>query len=126
MANVPDAPGNHAGVSLTLDFANGKIVADPPTVTIYMREGPGKPGRVRWVVTNLGAGQTVHIAGKTGQPDMFPQAERTITLPRTFANSGGPARKGNWRYDLWVTEEEQSPEAPPHRSAGARQEGGGG
>ena len=94
-----------ADVSLTLDFPNGKIVADPEIVTIYMKEGTGRPGQVRWVVQNLGAGQTLHMAGKQGQPDMFPHAEKTITLPRTHANSGGPARKGSWRYDLWVTEE---------------------
>ena len=103
-----DCPGsvqNAAQVSLTLDPEHGKIVADPPTVTIYMQEGKDKPGRVCWVVQNLGEGQTLHIASKEGQPDTFPDAERTITLLRTFANSGWPARAGKWLYELWITEE---------------------
>jgi hypothetical protein len=107
-ARAIDCPGNikHAAqVSITLDFEGGKMTVDPATVTIFVKEGRKKPGRVCWVVQNLGEGQTLHIAGKEGEPDLFPNAEKTITLPRTFANSGNPAKAGKWMYELWITEE---------------------
>ena len=107
-AAAVDCPGNvknAAQVSLTLDPEQGKIVVDPATVKIYTHEGKDRPGRVCWVVQNLAKGQTLHIAGKDGQPDTFPDAERMITLPRTFANSGRPAHTGTWLYEVWITEE---------------------
>ena len=46
---------------------------------------------------------TVHFGPKPGSGNLLPNRERTVKLPRTFANSGRPTKTGTWAYSVWVT-----------------------
>ncbi len=105
MADCPGKIENGARVDVTLDFDTGTIHVSPESVTIYLQEGEGKPGRVCWAVHGLGKEHTLHIAGKPGEQSFFPSAERTVKQARDFADSGRPGQAGTWRYELRVTQD---------------------
>jgi hypothetical protein len=106
MANVncPPTIVNASQVSITLPSGTGRMVVEPDPVTVYMKQSPTQPGQVCWAVQNLQAGQTLHIAPKSGQTNLFPDRETTIVYPNTFATSGRPANEGSWQYSLYVTD----------------------
>jgi len=106
---APSCPSNAAQVDLTVPpkpwEAGTTIGVAPEQVEIFLPQTPGKAAVVCWMVSGLAEGETLHLKGKEGQEDLFPDLERTIRLPRTFGLSGKPAKLGTWRYELWITQE---------------------
>lgn len=98
-------PDPFAQVDVTVDPESEPLLLEPDPVEIYLNPGEGQVGLVCWVVTGLAEGQTLHIEGKEGEPDLFPNLQRTITAPRDRATSGLPSASGSWTYSLWITEE---------------------
>jgi hypothetical protein len=101
---APDCPAPFARVDVTVVADTEPLTVEPESVTIF-RQGAGKAHQVCWLVHGLEDGQTLHIQGKKGQEDLFPQLERTVTPPRDNAKSGLPAGTGTWSYSLWITKE---------------------
>jgi hypothetical protein len=98
-------PEAFAAVDVTVDPEAETLRVDPETVEIYLQGGEGRAVLVCWRVHGLTEGETLHIHGKEGQPDLFPNLQRTITAPRTAASSGHASAKGSWKYSLWITRE---------------------
>ena len=100
-----DCPPASVAVDVTIGPRKGPLTVEPDSVTISLEAGPGKNVLVCWRVSGLTGNQTLHIEGKEGEPDLFPNLERTVKLPRTTAVSGRASAKGTWRYSLWITVE---------------------
>lgn len=97
-------PAPFAQVDVTVDPESEPLLVDPESVEIYLPGGNGRANLVCWKVTGLVDGQTLHIQGKEGQPDLFPNLQRTIVAPEDTASSGQPSATGTWTYSLWITE----------------------
>ena len=106
--NCPGAK-NYSKVEISLDYQEKKITVNPDPATIYVDEGPGKAGRVCWVVADIYESHTLHIKRKANQKDRFPNAEKRITSSKKFANSGNPTKHAedeSWLYELSVKEKD--------------------
>jgi hypothetical protein len=103
----PGCPEPFAVVDVTVETDSGSetLSVEPEIVEIFLKGGEGKAMLVCWRVHGLAAGETLHIEGKEGQPDLFRNLQRTITAPRTAASSGHASAKGSWKYSLWITRE---------------------
>ena len=99
--SCPDGSANVTRIEVNIDYDGGKINVSVDPATIYMEEGPGRPGRVCWVVENLQQGLTLHIESKDDD-SFFPQMKHRIQAENSFANSGRPAKAGSWGYSLRV------------------------
>lgn len=105
--NAPDCPPSFARVDVTVvadQPVEEPLTVDPESVTVYL-QGEGRAHQVCWLVHGLEEDQTLHIQGKEEQGDLFPDLERTVTLPRDTARSGLPAAAGTWLYELWISVE---------------------
>ena len=95
MAQPDECRGNTVKiVQVTINEEN-VISVDKETVTIE------RQGRVCWEVSGLSEGETLTMSGKSAEDDQFP--ERSVSLPRSFMNSGVASRDGTFRYDLTLT-----------------------
>jgi hypothetical protein len=101
----PGCPEPFAAVEVTVDPDSETLQVDPQIVEIYLKGGEGRAVLVCWRAHGLTEGETLHIEGKEGQPDLFPNLQRTVTAPRTAASSGHASAKGSWKYSLWITRE---------------------
>lgn len=81
-------------VKVTIDAEN-VISVDKDSVTIE------RQGRVCWEVDGLAEGETLTMAGKSESDDQFP--DKSVSLPRSFMNSGVASKPGTFRYDLILT-----------------------
>lgn len=101
---VEPCPAPFAQVDVTVDPGSEPLLVDPESVEIYLPGGNGRANLVCWKVTGLVDGQILHIQGKEGQSDLFPNLQRTIVAPEDTARSGQPSETGTWTYSLWITE----------------------
>ncbi len=99
-----NCPAPFAQVDVTVDPESEPLLVDPESVEIYLPGGNGRANLVCWKVTGLVDGQTLHIQGKEGQSDLFPNLQRTIVAPEDTASSGQPSATGTWTYSLWITQ----------------------
>ena len=84
-------------VQVTINEENA-ISVDKESVTIE------RQGRVCWEVSGLSEGETLAMSGKEEGDDHFP--ETTVSLPRSFMNSGVANKPGTFRYDLILSDGE--------------------
>lgn len=98
VAQPDECKGAAAAVVKVMIDAEKTISVDKDTVTIKRR------GRVCWEIDGLSEGETLTMAGKSGSDDQF--SDKSVSLPRSFMNSGIANRPGTFRYDLILTDAE--------------------
>ena len=97
----PDGDTKVARVDVTIDYDNGTVSVSPSSVEVYLVEGPERPSRVCWVISQLRDGDELVLVDKDASAaDFFPGLKRTITSRAAFANSGNPAKAGTWDDNL--------------------------
>lgn len=98
---VVAAPKCDNGEKVTITIGK-TLTVSPKSVEIFVDASAGGRERVCWFVEGLTEDLTVRLGPKYGSADLLPNRERAIKLPRTFANSGRPAKSGVWTYAVWV------------------------
>ena len=105
-ARCPDGDVRVARVEIAFDRAAGTISVEPAEVVIYKPGAAGEALRVCWTVSGLGAKEELRFVAKDSEDDgYFPALNRVVKAVNPFANSGNPAKLGQWAYGVIVVDE---------------------